>query len=175
MRAVLLLSLLTLISCQHSVTPGAGWPDDAVLTTTFERERRAFDELLELSNADTKIWRIAPDHAKVEDAPKTPPRAATSQDLPTERWDRYRALFKKLGLPQGLTRERLKDGEAVLLPFFSVQAGAVDSVEKGILHTTAKVTDLANDLTLDNATKAKPNAIHKHLRDGWYLYARYNE
>jgi len=141
----------------------------------FERERSSFEELITMSNADAKIWRIAPDHAKTEDAPKTAPRPVTTQELPAERWDRYRALFTKLGLKQGLTRERLKDGEAVLLPFFSAKAGADDSVEKGLLYTKATVAGLDADLTLESVTKAKPDAIQKQLRDGWYIYARYNE
>src|SRR5262245_2190273 len=122
MRAAMVL-LFLLSSCG-----GAQWPSDDAVKKTFERERSAREEIAKMSEADASIWRIANDRAMIFDAPRTPPRNATAKELPAERWEQYRTLFRKAALPSGLTREKHEKGVSLMLPLFTAQVSGNDSM-----------------------------------------------
>jgi hypothetical protein len=122
--------LISMAGCGTAVERKSAMPRDAELQRLFSSRASQLSELVAMSNQDSKIWRIAPDFARVEDAKAKPPRNASENDLPTERWNEYRRLFRACGLKLGLTRERTPAGEAVFFSVFTRTVGTVDSEEK---------------------------------------------
>lgn len=186
-RRVLSAAAALVLACGCSSSSGsssgafAEWPADAALRAKFEKQRTDFEKLISMSNAEPKLWQITPGFARVDDFhPGRTPRAATEVDLPKARYTDYREIFRKLGLPNGLLREKaVPPAEQIFFPVYVKQMGSDDSVEKGFAYCECELPEHTGaELTLAEAQAKKPGPVFQRLEPGqqrWYLYARYNE
>jgi hypothetical protein len=134
-------------------------------------DRPLFDTLVAMSDQDSTVIRIAPDFTWLAKN-WVWPRPASQLGFSQARWNRYRELFRRLGLQHGLERERLVDSSpAVFLWAFGL--GAMDhGSRKGYLFTRGSVAPLLPSLDR-NVSAAAGGAEHgtayRAVGAGWYL------
>jgi len=87
--AVVLMSGLTLTACGH--------PSDASMEKRFAAHENDFEQLLEMSKADSQVARIP---AETQNHGAGP----SEKVLTEQRWQAYRSLFQKTGLRGGIDR-----------------------------------------------------------------------
>src|SRR5438270_13449692 len=120
MRLVLLLLTLLLasgVACDpwNLDTPH---PSDDVLIHNFQNNEADFNKLVSMSNEDSKVIRIAYDFTRLENNWAWP-RPDSELGFSKQRWDQYRALFDKLGLKSGISRESDSTGPIIFMTAFS--------------------------------------------------------
>jgi len=156
------------------------WPSDQRVTQGLQNENRraALEKLASLAIADSRLWTVTSKLAKVDRGFGVEPAMASELDLPSARATEYRILFSQLALPEGWVRENLKSGGSYLLfPICVSPAGGGDTVEKGLLYSTASIDASApsGELTRQEADSRKPALLARRIEGNWYIYARYNE
>ena len=105
-------------------------PDLAMLANNFSDRRETLTELLGMSNVDTHYSRIDPTFINYGAVDGTPGGQSmwgdTNSPLPTDRWKRYRKLFSRAKLDQGIARDA--DGNVFFM------AGSIGLLDRG--HST---------------------------------------
>jgi len=140
-------------------------PSDAVLEANFNKHEADFESLAQMSRADQKVVRITSDFTWL-DTNAAWPRPEAEWGFSKERWDQYRSLFKKLGLQDGIARE--KDGEVTY--FIASSKGLIThGTDKGYAYCKNEVptTESLDDVRL----LPKGHSIaFKKLMGYWYLF-----
>jgi len=90
-------------------------PADAKLLQRSQKNEAAFKRLVQMSNQDSNVTRIAYDFTRLE-TNWAWPRPDSLLGFSKERWDEYRKLFNKLDLPSGLGRANDWPSPLILLP-----------------------------------------------------------
>ena len=102
---------------------------DAELEKNFRENRADFETLVRMAQEDSKVTRIAFDFTHVKGFGSSSHSGEIG--FSSERWDEYKALFRKLGLDHGINRE--EDGT---IRFFNSRPGiAVNGPGKDYLFT----------------------------------------
>ena len=151
--AVVLMTGFTLTAC--------GRRSDASMERRFATHESDFEQLLEMSKADSQVTRIK---AETRDqGPGRPEKVLTEQ-----RWQAYRSLFQKTGLSGGI--DRSPDYPAAT--FFIASYSGIGI--KGYVHSDIPLSPLVASLDgkLPPEVGSTGHGIFafKHLKANWYLY-----
>jgi len=139
-------------------------PSDEALETTFREHEADFEKLIEMSNVDATVIRIAPDFTWLEDSTRWP-RLESELGFSGERWNEYRELFRRLRLTKGLAR--YPDGQTVEL-IASTQGLLTGGSGKGYVYSSKELKPLHNSL---NDLGPTGRHIYKRLKaPNWYLF-----
>lgn len=162
---VLLLSFATCREDPHH-------PSDATLEENFRKHRAGFNKLVDMSNADSKLVRIASDFTWLENNAAWP-RPESEIGFSEQRWNEYRQLFNELGLKHGLARR--EDIPGVL--FFDVSAtGMVTGGDaKGYAYSTEELSPLVNSLDHIDIEVKSLQPLYKRIEGDWYLYYEWDD
>ena len=151
--AAVLTTGLTLTACGH--------PSDALIEKRFATHESDFEQLLEMSKADSQVARI-----KAETRNQG---AGRSEKLLTEqRWQAYRSLFQNTELRGGIDRTPLYPAAT----FFVASYSGIGI--KGYVYSDVPLSPLVASLDgkLPPEVGSTGHGIFafKHLKANWYLY-----
>lgn len=156
-------------SCDSFIHRLLGWdrpvPTDAEMERNFSENRDDFVKLAKMFEQDTGLQRIDHDWTHV-DGQSQSSRETGEPGLTEERWDEYRALFRKLGLQNGINRDVLHS-ETIMF-FYFAKGLSVSGVSKGYYYSTRPM----------NCKVAREEDLNKHLdgvfckkiAENWYLF-----
>jgi len=140
------------------------------MTAHYQRHRTEFGQLVKLAAEDARITRVYYQYRPKADA-ATRKLVKQKRALSPERWERYRVLFKKLGLAWGMKRE----GTA-LIYCASAEGMVTAGSEKGYVHSPTPLPDFGAPLDSDKVRSVRPNeTVVRPLGDGWYLYYNWSD
>jgi hypothetical protein len=141
-------------------------PSDAVLEANFKRHESDLELLVDMTQADNKVVRISSDFTWLDNNAAWP-RPESELGFSQERWDKYRGLFKKIGLEGGITRE--EHGEVIYF-ILSSKGLVTHGTEKGYAFSQKELSPTADSLD-DFARMPKgQSVVFKKLKDHWYLF-----
>lgn len=161
---IFLLSALT-SACSSLVFGGNTHPSDADLESIFWRREAEFNELVSMSNFDSKVVRIAHDFTWLENNASYP-RPDSELGFSKGRWEEYRRLFRTLELEDGIARA--KQPEVVRL-IASSEGMAIGGSSKGYVYSPEDLSPLAESLnSYSELPHNKP--VYKKITGNWYLY-----
>ncbi len=166
---LLLLLLITGVACNpfNLDTPH---PSDDNLIRNFQRNDADFNRLVSMSNEDSKVIRIANDFTRLENNWAWP-RPDSELGFSKQRWDEYRALFSKLGLESGLSREIDSKGPVIYLTAFS--KGMVNrGSSKGYAyseHDLSPVFDSLDKKPVELSKRQEHDVVYRQIKPHWYL------
>lgn len=141
-------------------------PDNA-LEDIFRQHEADFNKLIDMSNADSRVVRIAPDFTRLENNYNWP-RPESELGFSKARWDEYRQLFKNLGLEQGITRPT--DNPDLILLTASSRGLSVGGSLKGYAYSTKELSPQVNSLDHIPLNLSNGRPIYKPVKEHWYLY-----
>ena len=151
--AAALMSGLTLTAC--------GRPSDASMERRFATHESDFEQLLEMSKADSQVARI-----KMETRDQGPGRPENV--LTEQRWQAYRSLFRNTELSGGIDRTPLYP----VATFFVASYSGIGI--KGYVYSDVPLSPLVASLDgkLPPEVGSTGHGIFafKHLKANWYLY-----
>jgi hypothetical protein len=167
--ALLAFRVAAALACFAAVACGEHPTDDA-LRRRFEAHEQDFARLVAMSNEDARVVRIAPDFTRL-DSNWAWPRPDSLLGFSRTRWEEYRALFRRVGLESGLTRETADGGAPVVLLTASALGIVNHGSSKGFAYSTAALSPLYPSLDhLPNDVRSANHGVaYRPLRDGWYL------
>ena len=150
-RVVVVLSLFIISSC-------ASCPSDSKLIATFQTNRSDFEKVKVMAIEDAYVDRIAPGFVHYSSSPKGHPA------LNENRLNIYRALFRKLGVKDGIGISPNK------VYFYIYDSGLSGSgTSKGITWSSEEPDRIVPNLdTLRNAN-AQPVLAWRRISGEWYL------
>jgi hypothetical protein len=112
--------LFALISNALDFNTNTPHPSDNELIQNFQSNEEDFNKLVNMSNVDAKVERIAFDFTHVTGENQS---GEMGKDRPVgfseDRWNEYRAIFNKLKLKSGISRESDSKGTIIYLTSFS--------------------------------------------------------
>lgn len=164
---ILLLSLL-FAGCDSAL--GDSHSSDAKLISNFQSHEQEFDRLIQMAKEDSHVVRIAYDFTWL-DSDYHWPRPDSQIGFSQERWNKYRAMFTKLGLQEGLAWSR--DGSIVLIA--STRGLMMHGSAKGYSFSAKPLSPTFD--SLDNIREEIKNGkltpglpVYRKIKEGWYLY-----
>ena len=135
-------------------------PSEHALRTGFQEHKSDLEAIVQLSNMDTRVVRIAPAFTRLSDDWSWP-RPKNKWGLTESRWNRYRQLFRQAGIQEGISRE---DGK---ISFLVKNCGlSISGSSSGYVYcqeTLSPVVEHLSDL------RSKGTA-YVHLEGNWYLF-----
>jgi hypothetical protein len=145
--------------------PSQDYPSDSELERRFAEHTADFEELVRMSDEDSKVIAITPEYTALESDVGWP-RPESEWGISRDRWDRYRELFALLGLKNGLLRLSGKSE----VEFFTSTTGLVTGgTSKGYIHSLDDMAPVVD--SLDGIEKtAKRGNTYKKIKDHWYLF-----
>lgn len=152
--APLLLSIV-LASCYRL-------PAENRLVENFASHRKVFDNLLKMSSEDWRYRRVS--------GGQTPPTGMTQ-----ERYRSYRALFRELGIEDGLIYDLNPTCPGIyILAGVMVPIGG-KSRSVGYFHSLTAPAALVNSLGIssfpfETRSGRGHETVYRKLEDGWYLF-----
>lgn len=143
---------------------------DEQLEKTFRANQAEFNRLVAMSIEDRHVTTIAPSYTRLDTSSRWPREEI---GFSQQRWDEYRALFKKLGIPKGIGRHDSSPSSPV---YFHAEArGPVTTGSyKGYVYSEKPLAPLLNSLdelpdeVVDH--KAGHALAYKALAKNWYLF-----
>jgi hypothetical protein len=142
-------------------------PTDSVLIRNFQKNEDAFQKLVQMSNNDSNVIRIAYDFTRLETTWAWP-RPESQLGFSKERWTDYRKLFKKLGLEAGLERANTSNGVVIFL-VASAKGLSVSGSSKGYIYSGQPLSPLVESLDVVPPTETQHRARYKMITNHWYL------
>jgi hypothetical protein len=142
------------------------FPTDAELSERLVDHRKDFEQLVAMARADKELVRIAPDFTWTTTSVAWP-RPASELGFTTQRWDQYRALFKKLGLEAGILRPPDHREDVYLL--VQTKGLIIGGSVKGYANSDTTLEPQCQSLDKLEAIPENENCF-KPLGDKWYLY-----
>jgi hypothetical protein len=145
---LLLMSLLTIFS-------GCSRPTEGDLLARFEAHKSAFGELAALAVSDPKLNRLTEDRVEPANVP-----------IDADKVTRYRSLFRKLGIRDGMLRRFGYEGTA----FFLVRTKGLPSGGSmfGYAFCTTEPTSLVEQIYPEK--QQGRGIIFRKIEDGWFLF-----
>jgi hypothetical protein len=130
--------------------------NDAELMRIFAQHEATFNRLVAMSDSDSAFVRIAPKFSQ--------------PDMPTDRWNRYRAVFDTLHLGGGLSRYTA--GDTVFVSLLAWCEGFVSAGScKGYGFSTVPRAPLAPTLDDSSALLRSFHGIaYRAIAPRWYLF-----
>jgi hypothetical protein len=151
-------------------------PTDATLIEDFPSKEPDLNKILQMSNQDAKVIRIAYDFTRLENNWGWP-RPESELGFSRQRWDEYRALFRKLDLPVGIERADQKDGVFVYFPVSTRGLGNGNGSGKGYAYLERELSPLLDSLDDESVRqfyeRERPKnsvTLYRKLKGNWYLY-----
>lgn len=138
-------------------------PSDQELEANFFKNEADFDALVRMAQADPKVVRLAPDFNWLDHTAAWP-RPESEWGLSNERWDEYRKLFRKLGLPTGISNLQ-PDG---VMLFASSRGLVTGGSTKGYAYFLEDPPHIVD--SLERASFKDSRIAYKRLRGHWYLF-----
>ena len=138
-------------------------PSDQYLEKTFVSHEVDFNKLVEMSNVDSHVVRIAPDFTWLDNNAGWP-RPESELGFSKQRWDEYRSLFSKLGLKSGI----LNYQPDLILFLASTKGLVTGGSSKGYAYSLKQPEVVVE--SLDHADFSKSRIVYKHLKGNWYLF-----
>lgn len=161
----LLLALITSLGCDIYRDMHKEVPKDSELERIFRENRESFVTLVRMAEEDSAVTRIAYDFTWVSGSGSSSDTGETG--ISDERWDEYKALFRKTRLEKGINRE--ENGTVTFLAF--TRGLAVSGLTKGYLFT--KNNRDCSATSLDDLDEHRDSHfICKKIDENWYLYLR---
>ncbi|HLL60566.1 MAG TPA: hypothetical protein VK338_02525 [Candidatus Nitrosocosmicus sp.] len=144
-------------------------PSDKQLIKRFYSNEKDFARLVTMSDEEKKVIRISTKFTRLEENWNWP-----REDIgfSQNRWNLYRALFKKLKINGGIKREN-HDHDTVIYFIASSRGLAVSGSTKGYAYSKKNLTPLFS--SLDNIKFSESGIAYKKLKDNWYLYYDYED
>lgn len=136
---------------------------DAAMEANFWQHREQFEQLVQMSNEDAAMTRIAHEF--------TWPENAVELGFTEVRWNRYRTLFQQTELSGGLVRR--KDGTVIFL--FWLYGLVTGGETKGYVYSPSPlhpVVDSLDDLSIP-VESLKP--IYKQIAENWYMFYEWDD
>ncbi len=142
-------------------------PTDEELRKIFEKNRPKFDELVTMSDRDSKLLRIDYDFTWIRGESRLGQSGTDSSiGFTQERWDRYKALFTELDIRDGLTRS--EQGTYIELAFVS-KGLAVGGIQKGLAFSRDK-SECGSDSLDDISSLSGSKYFCKALDENWRIF-----
>jgi hypothetical protein len=163
--------LLMVITACVPFNPNGKHPTDAKLTHLFQKNEEAFNKLVEMSNTDSNVIRIAYDFTRLEtnwDWPRPEKQLGFSR----ERWSEYRTKFRKLSLESGLSRES-NSNRTVILFTSSSKGMTFRGSSKGFAYSEQALSPIFKSLDQEespNLQNEKHGIAYRKIKENWYLY-----
>jgi hypothetical protein len=146
------------------------FPSDAKLESNLKKNAAVFSKLVQMSNEDTNVIRIAFNFTRLE-TNWAWPRPESQPGFSTERWRAYRKLFPQAGLESGLDRDSNSNGAAIFLTAAS-KGMTFRGSSKGYVYSTGPLSPIVESLDgLESQPAAsKHGTIYKKVHDHWHLF-----
>lgn len=169
MRRVISVCVLALLfaSC-------GGVSSDASLESNFKSHQKELEKLLQMSNEDNKVIRIAFDFTRLENNWGWP-RPQSQLGFSQERWDAYKALFRTAGVQDGIDRS----GDKVFFTTWSMGLGNGHGASGGYAYLPKLDGNLVEMKMLDDPEAADlyeekmktegKTLVHK-ISGHWYIF-----
>jgi hypothetical protein len=117
-----------------------------------------------MSDVDDTVVRVAPTFT----FPENP------TGLSDERWDEYRALFRKLGSSNGICRYE-KEHPGVVYVLYSDQGLAVGGSSKGYAYSPYPLEPTYESLDRSPTDLASNDYAYKRIDDHWYIFYTWDD
>jgi hypothetical protein len=148
-------------------------PVDQQLEELFVNQRADFDRLNDMAEEDRHMARIAQDFTWHQDNFAWP-RPKAEWGITKERWDKYRALFQKAKVLEGMNRqEKSSDIEFIAWSWGLVTGGVIISYvfcgepKDGLSHTLFPCIDQKKS---GEKEETGQRSRYKQLDGNWYLF-----
>ncbi len=166
-RGYSLLILATTIPLLIGAAGCGGHPSDEKLASVFRQHRGAFERLVQMSDEDRNVVRIAPTFTRLVNDWSWP-RPAARLGISVDRWQQYLNLFKETGLEEGL--ERSENSDAVWL-IASARGLLNRGSSKGYVHRTVPPALVVYDSADGKQPQLSSNDVgFKALGENWYIF-----
>ena len=144
-------------------------PSDAALIRNFEQHEGSFERLVQMSDENPQVIRIAYDFTRLE-TNWAWPRPEAELGFSKQRWAEYRKLFNTLGLASGLDRVSSSNGAAIYL-MASARGMTMRGSSKGYLFSKTPITNMVESLDREAEVpaKSKHGALYRPIKGNWYL------
>jgi hypothetical protein len=153
--------LLTIALMSGFALTACGHPSDASMEKRFVTHESEFEQLLEMSKADSQVARISPETR--DQGPGRPGKVLTEQ-----RWQAYRSLFQKTGLSGGIDRSPVYPAAT----FFVASYSGIGI--KGYVYSDVSLSPLVASLDGKLPREVGPTKhglfAFKPIKANWYLY-----
>lgn len=143
----------------------SGLPSDEDLLRRFESDQSNLLELLEMSNEDAEVVRIAPSFTRIENNWSWP-RPLSELGFSEERWTSYKELFAKCGLADEMERTN----SSVWFYVASVGLGNGHGSSKGFAYLPNAGQYLVTDLDTDTVDRDRHQTVVRRIRGNWFIY-----
>jgi hypothetical protein len=158
-----IIAVPTLIFGLIYLDESAPHPSDKYLKKMFVSHEADFNKLVEMSNADLHVVRIAPDFTWLDNNAGWP-RPESELGFSRQRWDEYRSLFSKLGLKSGI----LNYQPDLILFLASTKGLVTGGSSKGYAYCSKEPEVIFE--SLDNPSFSKSRIVYRRLKGNWYLF-----
>jgi len=135
----------------------------------FQQDRQSLDELRAMLHEDSAIRAIRNDWLGTMNG-VTVQADEQGATIDSQRWNEYRAKFRRLGLQGGITRAT--QGPCEFYAFRYGSGFVFSSVTKGYAFCTSVPSPLVEDLDRDDV-RAKTMTF-RALRESWYLFYEFD-
>jgi len=145
-------------------------PSDATLIQLFQKNESAFNKLVRMSNDDPHVIRIAYHFTRL-DTNWAWPRPDSQLGFSKGRWDEYRALFNRLGLDSGISRET-NMGSAVIFLTASSKGMTLRRSSKGYAYSMQSLSPVFESLEkvpFDPKSRPQHGVAFKPIKEHRYL------
>ena len=164
-------------SCLLTLLAGVSWwafakehPADAQMKREFVQQRQDYEKLIQMSNEDKHVVRIAMTFTWLDTDASWP---RDNVGFSTERWNAYRSLFRKLGISDGLSKR--EDFPSCI--FFLVSGIGIvpSSSSKGFVYSPRPLSPTRDSLD-DFRSKVSAQDIFtfEPIAPNWYLFLEDN-
>ena len=143
---------------------------DKALRAHFVAHRADFEKLVAMANEDNHLTRIAPDFTWLDDDVGWPRK---NVGISEERWNDYRQMFQKVGVPDGIIRRT--SPAQIMIPI--VSAGLVPTgFIKGLAYSQEPLRPVLQSLdgkfpqSLWDGPGRSHVLAYKPIEDHWYIY-----
>jgi hypothetical protein len=165
-KIIIIFLVALMFGCDLASRPSH--PSDEQLIQNFQRHEAEFNMLVEMSNQDSHVQRIASDFTWLQDNTGWP-RPESELGFSRQRWDEYRRLFKELKIPGGLVRDPKPRPTTVM--FFASSYGLVTGgSSKGYIYATEEQSPIVDSHELEQADMKNRHSVYKRLKGNWYIY-----
>ena len=154
----------SIVCCAH--------PSDESLIRRLAAHRPEFDRLIAMSQADTRVIRVAPGFTRLEDDWGWP-RPDSLLGFSPKRWREYRRLFNALHLEGGL--ERGEGAHPTIYLLASGRGMVTGGSRKGYVYSPAALAPMYP--SLDSVPPDLPSNVtgYRHLSGPWYLFYSWDD
>ena len=159
---------------------GPHQPTDAELERRFKKHRSDLDRLVQMTDEDWGMSRIAPDFTWRQDSVAWP-RPETEWGISRQRWGEYRRIFDQAGFRDGLTRrEKSSDIIVDVWSWGIVPAGVgvgylhCGTPRNGYAHTEEPCIENREAGAGMHGNSTSYGYRYKRIAPDWYIYEEAN-